>query len=167
MKEKSVRRTWAMAGMILWAALFASSCTKVLVHSKDKDYEPVTQLFNTSVDLAHKAGAEALTRLGYKIEREDTEPNRILTKWQSTKATSHYIDLFDHRDYGTVSAYYRIKLNIEERGGRALVSVSAPTRAIVYQRMRTSYREEKKVLRKMTDLLRKEDFEITNVGVEE
>lgn len=162
---KRMTRLNGLGLLLIASSCLLASCTKVLVHSKDKEMEPVSKLFNASVDDALKVGKEALIRLGYKIEREDSD--QILTNWQSAKATSHYIDLFGHRDYGTVGAYYRIKLQVTETGGQAQVAVSAPTRAIVSGRLRTSYREEKKVLRKMTDLLRKDDFEITNVGVEE
>jgi hypothetical protein len=154
-------------GITMFAVISSSSCTKVLLHSKDKEHPAVSQLFNTSVEEGVKVGREALVRLGYKISREDTDPPQILTGWQSAKAASHYIDLFDRKDYGTISAYYRMKLTVEERAGRALISVSTPTRSIISGRLKTSFREERKVLRKIADLIRKEDFDITNVQVEE
>jgi len=153
--------------LILAVALPSISCYKVLIHSKDKEQEPVTELFDTSIEEALKVGHEALIRLGYKIEREDKDASTLYTGWQSSKPTSHYVDLFDHRDYGTVGAYYRIKLTAEERAGKTQVAVSAPTRAVISGRLKTSFREEKKVLKKMRDLIRTDDFEITNVGVEE
>lgn len=153
--------------LVLAAILPSVSCYKVLIHSKDKDQEPVTELYGTSIEEAMKVGREALIRLGYRIEREETTENTLYTGWQSAKATSHYIDLFDRRDYGTVGAYYRLKLTAEERAGKTQVAVSAPTRAIVTGRLKSSFREEKRVLKKIRDLLRTDDFEITNVGVEE
>ena len=145
-----------------------TSCTKVLAHGRDKDYDPATKQFSTSTDGAYKAGKEALVRLGYKIETEDEKANTLTTNWTSAKATSHYVDLFDHRDYGTVGAYYRLKLEVTEGvGGKTNVAVSAPTRSLITGRLRTSYNEEKKVLRKIADLLRSDDFEMTNVGVTE
>lgn len=145
-----------------------ASCTKVLVHGRDKDMDPVTKLYGTSTEVAYKVGKEALIRLGYKIENEDEKTGTILTNWNSTKATSHYIDLFDRRDYGTVGAYYRLKLEVTESvGGKTQVAVSTPVRSLITGRLRTSNREEKRVLKKITDLLRTDDFSMTNVGVEE
>ena len=149
-------------------AVSSASCTKVLTHGRDKEYDPATKAFAASTEGAYKAGKEALIRLGYKIENEDDKAGTILTNWTSAKATSHYVDLFDHRDYGTVGAYYRLKLEVTEGvAGKTNVAVSAPTRSLITGRLRTSYNEEKKVLRKITDLLRTDDFEMTNVGVTE
>jgi hypothetical protein len=146
----------------------ASSCTKVLVHGRDKDMDPISQLYSTSTEVAYKVGKEALIRLGYKIENEDEKTGTILTNWNSTRATSHYVDLFDRKDYGTVGAYYRLKLEVTESvGGKTQVAVSTPVRSLITGRLRTSNREEKRVLKKITDLLRTDDFSMTNVGVEE
>lgn len=148
--------------------IVSASCTKVLVHGRDKDLDPVTKLYSTSPEVAFKVGKEALIRLGYKIENEDEKTGTLVTNWNSTKATSHYVDLFDRRDYGTVSAYYRLKLQVTESvAGKTQVAVSAPVRSIITGRLKSSNREEKKVLRKMKDLLRTDDFSITNVGVED
>jgi hypothetical protein len=158
--------------LLLAAAVLSSltglSCTKVLVHGRDKDMDAVTKLYGTSTEVAYKVGKEALIRLGYKIENEDEDKLTLITNWQSAKATSHYVDLFDRRDYGTVGAYYRLKMEVTEApAGKTQVAVSAPVRSLITGRLRTSNREEKRVLRKITDLLRSDDFSITNVGVEE
>ncbi len=146
--------------------LGVSGCNKKLIYSKDREMEPLSKTFATSPDDAFETAREALTRLGYKIDHEDKSEKVLTTGWQSTKATSHYVDLFDRKDYGTVGAYYRLRVKVEERGGKAAVEVSAPVRSIV-GRIKTNYREEKKLFRKMADLLRREDFEMSNVGVED
>lgn len=148
------------------AAFVQTSCTKVLVHGRDKEMDPVTQLYATSVTEAYKVGKEALIRLGYKLENEDEKSGKIVTNWQSTKATSHYVDLFDRKDYGTVGAYYRLKMEVTESvAGKTQVAVSAPVRSLITGRLYSSNREERKVLKKIQDLLRTDDFEMTNVGV--
>jgi hypothetical protein len=165
--KTTIERMVLLAALLLLAGSHAA-CTKVLAHGRDKDYDPATKSFSASTDGAYKAGKEALIRLGYKIETEDEKTNTIVTNWTSAKATSHYVDLFDHRDYGTVGAYYRLKLEVTEGvGGHTLVAVSAPTRSLITGRLRTSYNEENKVLKKIADLLRTDDFEMTNVGVTE
>jgi len=168
MKIKTPIKKFLLLSAGLLFAVSHLACTKVLVHGRDKDYDPAERSFSASTEATYKAGKEALIRLGYKIETEDDKTGTMVTNWASTKATSHYIDLFDHRDYGTVGAYYRMKLAVTESvGGKTRVEVSAPTRSIITGRLRTSYREENKVLRKIADLLRTDDFEMTNVGVTE
>ena len=146
--------------------IILTACNRPLLHSKDREMEPLTKVFPTSAPNALKVGREALVRLGYKIETEDESEGLLKTGWRSTKASSHYVDLFDRRDYGTVGAYYQIKLRVLEKEGKAEVKVSAPVRSVV-GRLKSSHAEEQKILQKMTDLLRPEDFEMTNVGVPE
>ena len=143
-----------------------SACTRVLVHSRDREMEPMTKLFNESVEEAYKAARSSVVRLGYKIHREDESQRTIETGWIPTKASSHYVDLFDRKDFGTVGAYYQIQLKVTERSSRAEVEVSAPVRSVV-GRIKSNHTEERKILKKIADLLRKEDFEMTNVGVDE
>ncbi len=128
---------------------------------------PVSQRFDVSPEQAYRISQAALEQLEYSIERTDETALTLQTHWISTKPSSHYIDLFGHEDYGTVSAYYRIELKVEPQEGAAVVTVSAPVRSVIIRRMRTSQREEKKILRKIADLIRREDFELSNVGAKE
>jgi hypothetical protein len=142
-----------------------AACNRVMLHSKDKDMDPVVQVFPVGTDDAIKAAKEVLIKRGYFIERDDSASLR--TKWQSTKATSHYVDLFGRKDYGVVGAYCQIVVKVTDKDGKAEVSVSAPIRGVITKRLFSSNQEEKKILKKMADAFRKEDFEITNVGVSE
>ena len=155
-------------GLLLITSLLGplTACNRKIIYSKDRAMEPISKLFNTSLDEAYKTSKEAILRLGYRIDREDEPQKSFRTVWLSTKADSHYVDLFDRRDYGTVGAYYRLQVKVTEKQGQADVEIEAPVRSII-GRMKSSHIEEKKVLKKMADLLRKEDFEMTNVGVEE
>ncbi len=142
-----------------------AGCNRVLLHSKDKELEAVSQTFSVGTEEALKAAKEAAISLGYTMEREESAGFK--TKWQSTRASSHYLDLFGRKDYGTVGAYYQLVVQVADKDGKAEVSVSAPIRGVITRRLYSSNREEKKVLKKMTNLLRKDDFEITNVGTSE
>ena len=157
-----------LLGFALLAILSSfAGCNKAIVHSRDKQMEPVSRLYNNPPKDAFKAAREVLFKMGYKLQYEDKDKGLIQTGWLSTKPNSHYVDLFDHADYGTVGAYYRLEVQIHEEKGKSLVEVSAPIRGIITGRVKSSFREEKKVLSKLADQLRKEDFEITNVGVQE
>lgn len=143
-----------------------TACNKAILYSRDREMEPVSRAFSTSIPEAFKASKEVLLSLGYKIESEDESAGNLKTGWQSTKAGSHYVDLFDRRDYGTVGAYYQIQIRVTDQSGKAQVEVAAPVRSIV-GRIKSSHSEEGRILRKIADLLRREDFEMTNVGVQE
>lgn len=158
-----------MTKNILWASLLiligTLACNKVLLHSKDRPMDPVEMAFATSVSDALASTRKALDELGYKIEMDDEVAGKITTGWIGTKASSHYVDLFDRRDYGTVGAYYRLEIEAREKNGQAELSISAPVRSVV-GRIKSAKSEEKRLLKKVADLLRREDFEMTNVGVQ-
>lgn len=141
-----------------------AACNRVVLRGREREMEPVTGTFSHPVSDTYRAARESVIRLGYKIQTDDESEGTLKTSWRSTKASSHYVDLFDRRDYGTVGAYYRIEMKISNEDGQSEVEVEAPVRSVV-GRIRSAHAVEKEVLKKMADLLRREDFEMTNVGV--
>lgn len=156
-----------LAMALIGAAFTNTACNKAILHARDKEMDPEVRLFSAPPADAFKASKEALVAMGYKISRESESEGTLLTGWKSTKADSHYIDLFDRRDYGTVGAYYQIKVKVGESNGKSEVAIATNTKSIISGRLRTSYYEENRVLGRIADLLRKDDFDITNVGPEE
>ena len=151
--------------VLLALSLFSlASCNRVLVHGRDKAMQPVTQQYSTSVTDAYKAVKEVVQHMGYSLDKDEESQAHLRTRWQGTKAGSHYINLFDRRDYGTIGAYYRLQVYVKNIEGKAEISVSTETRSLITGRLQSSYTEEKKILKKVADVLRKEDFEMTNVG---
>ncbi len=146
---------------------FLTSCNKAIVHSKDKEFPPLSKTFSSTPKETFEAAQKVLEREGFKIARADDDAGLIQTNWISTKAASHYLELFGKKDYGTVGAYYRITVKMEEKENKSKVDVFTTTRSIITGRLHSAYSEERKFLSKMTDYLRKDDFEITNVGVDE
>lgn len=149
--------------LFLAVAASLSGCNRALVTAKEREMKPVSRTYDAGRSEAYRAAREAVIRLGYKIQKEDDQEGLIRTSWLSTKAGSHYVDLFDRKDYGTIGAYYRLTVNVRETDGRSEISIAAPVRSLV-ARVKSSASEENKVLRKIADLLRKDDFELTNVG---
>lgn len=140
-------------------------CTKPLVSGRIRATPPISQEFASPRDETLEAAKQALTALGYSLEKESPSDGVLQTRWQSTRATSHYTDLFEQKDFGTVGSYYRIELNIREREGKTIVAVAAPVKSIA-PHQRSTYREERKILKKIRDFLRNDDFEMTNLGVD-
>lgn len=145
---------------------FSFGCAKVLVHGKDRPAEPLEKRFSAPPPDAFQGAKKALEMLGYKVQDVDEERMIVKSGWQSTKPNSHYLDLFDRKDYGTTGAYYQLVIQVEEEAGESNVSVAAPVRSVI-NHITSSHREERKILKKIGDLLRRDDFEMTNVGVKE
>ncbi len=144
-----------------------AACNKPIVKSRDKEFAPLTKTFSNTSDETFTAAQKILEQAGFRIARADKDVGIIQTNWISTKATSHYLELFGKKDYGTVGAYYRMTVKLEEKDNKSKVDVFTTARAIISGRLHSDYSEEKKFLSKMTDYLRRDDFEITNVGVDE
>ena len=154
-----------MKKWLLLALALLPACNKAVVHGRERPAEPVTQRYDRPVPEIFAAAKTALSQLGYEIRDSDESRGLIRTGWTATRAGSHYTEIFDRKDYGTTGAYYRLDLTVEEREGKTEVSVAAPVKSLVPHQV-SSRREERKVLSKIADLLRREDFEMTNVGTE-
>lgn len=153
--------------LLLLISFAFSACNKPLVKSRDKEFAPLSKTFSHPSTETFEAAQKILEQAGFRIARADKDVGIIQTNWISTKATSHYLELFGKKDYGTVGAYYRMTVKFEEKENKSKIDVFTTTRSIISGRLHSDYSEEKKFLSKMTDYLRRDDFEITNVGVDE
>ncbi|MBI2082830.1 MAG: hypothetical protein HYT76_04595 [Deltaproteobacteria bacterium] len=146
--------------------LIGVGCNKVVVHGKDRPNPSVSRTYSASLDETFSASQKTLATLGYEISEANPSGGTIRTRWISTKATSHYTDVFGEKDYGVVGTYYRLEIALEEKGEKTSVAVSAPVRSLVHKQ-KSTYREEKKFLKKLADFLRKDQFDLTNIGASE
>ncbi len=149
--------------LLMSVLILMTGCNRVVVHGKVRPLEGVTRTYQSAQEKTLEAARQTLSLLGYTIEEEG--PSTLKTRWISTEATSHYTDYFDQKDYGTVGAYYRLEVSITQETGLSIVQVLAPVKSLVGHQ-KSSLRAEKRFLAKLGDLLRREDFEMTNVGVE-
>ncbi len=147
--------------------MLLQACTTPLVSSRDLALKPISRTFNAPAIAAFEAAEQALRDMDYKVEYADQDQGVLRTGWMSTTADSHYVELFGREDYGPTGAYYHLTVRITVEGpGSSVVEVSAPLRTII-TRMNSSYRQEKKFLAKVKNLLRPADIQVTNIGVVE
>lgn len=142
-----------------------TACNKAVVRGKERPTLPLSRTFSAPVPNVYEAAKQALAAAGYEIRETDETRGLIRTAWIGTQAASHYTELFGQHDYGTVGAYYRLEVRVSEKDGKSEIKVSAPVKSLVAHQKSTG-REERKVLKKIADLLRRENFEMTNVGTE-
>ncbi len=165
--KRSLLLALLMTASIAFSGIFLSACNKPILYGKDKDFDPIEKAYSAGTSDTFQVAKEVLKKMDYKIEQEDPTNGTIATGWRSTKSDSHYLELFDREDYGTVGAYYKIKIKITEKNAKSVVEVSAPIKSLITGRMHSSYREEKRILAKMADQLRKPELEMSNVGTSE
>jgi len=150
--------------LLLAMAMMSMACTKPLVNGRDREMEPIVKVFSVPTIDAFEAAEQALNDLGYNVEYANRHEGSLRTGWKPTTVDSHYIELFDSRDYGTNASYYYLAVRIQQEGNKSQVTVVAPIRGIVGM-MKTSHRQEKKLLDQMADYLRPGDLKVTNIGV--
>ncbi|PIR16481.1 MAG: hypothetical protein COV46_08060 [Deltaproteobacteria bacterium CG11_big_fil_rev_8_21_14_0_20_49_13] len=148
--------------------LLHSSCADPSIHASEREVATVSRIFNATPNDAYYAVRWALKTDGYNINKEDLDNGMVVSGWLPSKVDSFYIDPFgpEHKDYGTNGAYYRLSIKITPEDGKTKVEVTSLVKSIV-PHLRSSEIQEKKVLRKMADYLRKADIDVTNVGIEE
>ena len=150
----------------LWILLLlTSACSKPAVYGRERPVAPLTRIYAHPPAVTFPAAKKALTLLGYEVREENAAEGTLRTNWTSTKATSHYTELFDRKDFGTVGAYYKVEIVIRDRNGKSEVQVALPVKSLVAHQ-RSNTQEERRILRKIGDLLRPDDFEMTNLGTE-
>ena len=153
-------------GILIVCLISLTGCTKELVYGKDQESPAVSKKFRQGVQEIFEASKTTLKDMGYKIDFEDDERGYIKTGWLSTKADSHYLELFDRQDYGTFAAYYQLEIRVKPSDAETEVTVSAPARCIV-RHIKSSHRAEKKFFSKLKDYLRASDLHMSNVGVKD
>jgi len=147
--------------------LLLAACGKPMAHAH---ITPPSQYFSedyaASANDTYYAVRWALKNAGYPVEKEDLPGGIITTKWLPVTAGSHYIELFDRRDYGATNSYHQLDVRISPEGGRTLVKVGSRAKALVYN-LKSSGVEERKVLEYVGDYLRGSEPDITNLGINE
>lgn len=150
--------------VLMLLILCFGACTKVVVYGTDN----ITKSMNNRY-LASKSGLfhqciRALDQMGYNLNEVDEDRGTIVTGWRPTASSSHYLLLFDHKDFSAnAGSYYQIILKIEDQGPYAGVDVSTRVRS-VSGKLSSHHLLEKKFLAKLSDFMRSPQIEITNVG---
>lgn len=164
--KRSLFKTIAVL-VVLWAFNSASMCTKVVVYGTDTATDPVTHSYSTNLTTALEQSRKALESLGYSIASVDESRNRITTGWKPTRGDSHYLNLFERRDYGAnAGAYYQLIVDVFEDGTKIKIAASTVVKSISGT-LKSSNVVEKEALTRIDDYMRSPQIEMTNVGVTE
>ncbi len=143
-----------------------SACGKPRLFGKDMKINPIVQNYPIDAKLALQSAKEALAYNGYNIQKEDDKQGFLETHWQPTTSDSHYVNFFERQDRGTVGAYHKLVLKITPRdNGSCQVEIYSLAKSIVSNLESTGI-EEEKVLKKIADYTRKQNIEVTNVGIQ-
>ncbi|MBF0493312.1 MAG: hypothetical protein HQM15_11120 [Deltaproteobacteria bacterium] len=141
------------------------NCGKARLFGTQMEVNPVSKSFPVEPGLALKSAKEALAFYGYNLQKEDAEKGMLETHWQPTTSDSHYVSYFDKQDRGTVGAYHKLVVKVTSKGQGSQVEVSSVAQSFVNNLLSTQI-EEHKVLNKIADFTRRQEVEVTNIGLQ-
>ena len=117
-------------GMVLAAMLLAAgfaSCTKPLASARVKpEVDYVSRTYAAVPNDIYYAARWALVEAGYSVGSENLADGVLTTAWQPVRSSSHYIPLFNRKDFGVTNSYHQLEIRILPGDGRAEVAVFRP-----------------------------------------
>ncbi|MFH1653011.1 MAG: hypothetical protein ABIE74_03045 [Pseudomonadota bacterium] len=151
---------------IILVFIFAS-CAKPLMSAKvNKNVVYISKSVSAPKDKVFEAATQAMGSGGYSIAVSDKKSGHIESVWVASTSDSHYLELFDRRDYGVTGTYHQLVVDISDDDGKTLVKVGSRIKTLAGG-IKSSKIEEKSFLKRLGDFLRKGEPGITNLGITE
>lgn len=142
-------------------------CDGPLVKAKvPKEIHYYSKTFCATPNQCYYAIRWALKINGYPVAKEDLPAGILHTVWQPVTSDSHYLPVFDSRDYGATGAYHQLEVRVVPRGDKTKVEVGSRLKTIAIN-LKSSGVEERKVLAQVGDYLRTHEPSISNEGIAE
>lgn len=166
-KIRSIVYFFSLSLSLVVVILFSTGCARKLIYGKDFYTTPKLEYFRKGINTTFDSTQKILENLGYQVQRADIKRGKIITGWVETEPSSHYVNVFDRKDYGiSDGAYYRVVVDIHSSGFETKVAVSTMVKSIAGP-LESSGEVERKVINRLREQLRSADIELTNVGMEE
>jgi hypothetical protein len=153
-----------LALIVIMVSAVLASCAKPLATAHTVDMNSFSREFAAVPNDAYYAVRWALKERGISVAEEDLPGGIVKSSWMPVTSDSHYVEIFDRRDFGVTNSYYRVEVQLTDRGGRTLVRVATKLKTLV-NNMQSSGEVEYGVLNDVGNYLRKGAPEITNLGV--
>lgn len=146
--------------------LITAACTKVVVLATDHATHPVSKRYAGDPMTLYEKSKKVLPAMGYEIVSTDDYQYQITTGWRPVTSDSHYLSLFNRRDYAAGDgAYYQLILNVVSEGSYSRVDVKTNVQAAA-GKLSSAQRLERDFLVRLDDAARSPQIQVTNVGVE-
>lgn len=163
-----MKRRHLITILVLLVGITAGACNKPFLRAKaSKNVHFESEVYKASANDCYYALRYAFKVNGYSLSSENLTDGILTTTWLPVTSDSHYLPLFDSRDYGVTGAYHQLEARVVPRGHTTTkLEIGSKVKAVVTG-LKSSGVEEKKILATVGDYLRKHEPEITNEGLEE
>jgi len=155
----------ATLAMIL-AALLAASCSKPLAVAHMDNTQYFTRSYAAVPNDTYYGVRWALKETGHSVAEEDLPAGIIKTAWVPVSSNSHYVEIFNRRDYGVTNSYYHLDIRLTDESGRTRVKIASHAKTMV-NNLRSAGVVEYAILNHIGDYLRKSSPNLTNLGISE
>lgn len=144
---------------------FGASCTRVMVIASDHATDAVVRRYTGTPDLLYNQSVKVLENMGYEMPFADYAQFQITTGWRPVGSATHFLALFNRRDYSAADgAYYQLQLSFVPEGNYARVEVRTNVKSVA-GKLSSSKTLEKAFLKRLDDAVRSPQIQMTNVGV--
>jgi len=153
--------------LLLTSCLLLHACAKPLAYAKVYKMKSLSREMNAHPNELYDSVKWAFEECGYPRGVEDLIDGVIESKYVPTGAGSHYVDIFDGRDYGANASYYKMVIRIVPLGtGKSKVVARTDVKSLTLG-MASTGDKEREILDKIQEHSRNYDITVTNLGVEE
>jgi len=125
----------------------------------------LAQNFDAAVADITKILPDILQKRKYAVAEEKKTEGVLLTTWKPTTSDSHYIRIFGRKDLSPNGGYYQLEIHTFTEGDYTRVRVASRMKSLAIN-LRSSGIEERRILEDISDVLRKQEPTITNLGIE-
>jgi hypothetical protein len=142
-----------------------ASCTRVMVIASDHATDPVVRRYTGGPDLLFTRSLKILETMGYDTPITDNVQFKITTGWKPVGSSTHYLTIFNSKDYGASDgAYYQMQLSVVPEGAYSRVEVRTNVKSVA-GKLSSANVLEKAFLERLDDASRSPQIQVTNVGV--
>jgi hypothetical protein len=146
-------------------AIFAASCSKPMAVAHTDEVRYFSRDYAAVPNDTYYAVRWALKENDLSVAEEDLPGGIVKTAWVPVTSDSHYIEVFDRRDFGVTNSYFQLEIHLVDRGGRTVVKVGSHVKTLV-NNLHSSGIVEYAVLNDIGNYLRKSSPDLTNLGIE-
>ncbi len=166
MKNKVTKVKIILCSVLAFLAIMGSSCTRVVVKGKEYQTEPLSKTYMTSRSQVYDWCKYVLDKNSYPLLVTDSVNQHLVTGWMPVTSDSHYMNLFDRRDYGgSQGAYYQLEAKVTEEQGKAVLTLWTKVKSVA-GKLDSSGVLENKVFKQVANGVRRPQIDVTNVGIQ-
>ena len=145
--------------------LLTFGCTKEVVTARDYPTQSLSKYYRLSPEDALDKSSAVLTSMDYKILTTDNGALNLITGWVPTQSGSHYMNVFDRKDFAAATgSYYQLLVKVVPQNGYVRIDMQTNVKGIA-GKLESTRSVETEFFKKLDDVARGANIKITNVGV--